>query len=59
MLVKLWNWWECECFLAIFGVPFRIGGMAAVLEFDQINEGIPQFSPAVALFMLWIVSRYR
>src|SRR5437667_325017 len=36
--------WECECFLAIFGVPFRIGGMAAVLEFDQITKEYRSFS---------------
>src|SRR5207245_6864119 len=36
--------WECECFLAIFGVPFRIGGMAAVLEFDQITKKYRSFS---------------
>src|SRR2546430_10531816 len=36
--------WECECFLAIFGVPFRIGGMAAVLEFDQITTKYSSFS---------------
>jgi ABC-2 type transport system ATP-binding protein len=36
--------WECECFLAIFGLPFRIGGMAAVLEFDQITKEYRSFS---------------
>src|SRR5256885_10835358 len=36
--------WKCECFLAIFGVPFRIGGMAAVLEFDQITKEYRSFS---------------
>src|SRR3989475_12334344 len=36
--------WECECFLAIFGVPFRIGRMASVLEFDQITKEYRSFS---------------